>query len=193
MKLIDFELNGFQLVLSFGDDNCNNYWGDDWNDAPYEHNAGKVYKKFVKKTLYFNLNPAYVFAEPCAGHTNSPFSKENMKKRKIPCFSFVDIKDYRKNTVVPITMKSVMLTENSQSIYFGDSEQSVIEKLGNPITLSSAIDKITEVVNKCKECEFYGADVNSDGSYNCPHCETCKLLTRIATVLELKGNKHVCS
>ena len=33
------------------------YYGDDWDDAPYEHNAGQVYEEFIKgqKDIAFDL------------------------------------------------------------------------------------------------------------------------------------------
>jgi hypothetical protein len=51
-------------------------WGDDWNDAPYEHNAGNPYPWREKLPPYEvdfvffdgDLNP------PCYGQHNSPWS-----------------------------------------------------------------------------------------------------------------------
>ena len=43
MKIIDFEIKGNQVKFYLGSDNCDNYWGDDWDDKPYEHNAGEPY------------------------------------------------------------------------------------------------------------------------------------------------------
>ena len=58
MKLIDFDYRGNVIKLYFGDDNENKYHGDDWNDIPYEHNAGEVYKEYVKdiKQYAFSFN-----------------------------------------------------------------------------------------------------------------------------------------
>ena len=36
-------------------------WGDDWNDRPYECNAGDVYGEFVELTDSVILNPGWVF------------------------------------------------------------------------------------------------------------------------------------
>lgn len=52
LKLIDYdkyEDRYNRVSLYFGDTECEDYWGDDWNDAPYEHNAGIVYREYVKK------------------------------------------------------------------------------------------------------------------------------------------------
>jgi hypothetical protein len=51
-------------------------WGDDWNDAPYEHNAGTPYQdtpgQITKLAWEANLD------QPCDGHRNSPWSVEQI-------------------------------------------------------------------------------------------------------------------
>jgi hypothetical protein len=51
-------------------------WGDDWNDAPYEHNAGIPYQdtpgQITKLAWEANLD------QPCDGHYNSPWSVEEI-------------------------------------------------------------------------------------------------------------------
>lgn len=39
MKIIDFERKGNLVRFYLGDDDLAEWWGDDWNDTPYEHNA----------------------------------------------------------------------------------------------------------------------------------------------------------
>ena len=48
MKIIDWESKGNVIRFILGEDNDIAYWGDDWNDKPFEHNAGSVYSEFVK-------------------------------------------------------------------------------------------------------------------------------------------------
>ena len=43
MKIIDFECTGNVVRFYLGKDNEKDYHGDDWNDTPYECNAGTVY------------------------------------------------------------------------------------------------------------------------------------------------------
>lgn len=70
-------------------------WGDDWNDVPYEHNAGYpyendydaqeqgvkngcgIYPKIEIKKVYFELNDYNV---PRSGYLNSPYSVEHINK-----------------------------------------------------------------------------------------------------------------
>ena len=51
-------------------------WGDDWNDAPYEHNAGTPYSdapgQIIKLAWEASLD------QPCDGHCNSPWSVEQI-------------------------------------------------------------------------------------------------------------------
>lgn len=62
-------------------------WGDDWNDAPYEHNAGCPYLphgepeetswEIIKVAFYGNL------VQPCEGHLNRSFSVEQINQGHI--------------------------------------------------------------------------------------------------------------
>ena len=60
-------------------------WGDDWNDAPYEHNAGTPYEyhdhdKKEGREPWTISKVAYDgdFETPCEGHNNSPWSVEQI-------------------------------------------------------------------------------------------------------------------
>lgn len=82
MKVIDFNRKGNLLKIFLGDDNCNDYWGDDWNDRPYEANAGTVYDKFVKATAQFVVPFEYEIVEPQdinVYNGNSPYCKDDFK------------------------------------------------------------------------------------------------------------------
>lgn len=113
MKIIDFVLYGNTLGLYLGEDNFNDYWGDDWDDAPYEHNAGRVYERYIQGYVEFTFPLKYSVCEACEGYFNSPFSKEDMKNRKVPCLT--------------------IYTEPEIKIYFGDNIDDIskqITKLG---------------------------------------------------------------
>ena len=85
LKIIDFATKGNVVRFYLGENSCIDYWGDDWNDAPYEHNAGKVYDEFIKTTYDIHIPYDYNVLEPCSGMLNSFYSKEDMKKEKVPC------------------------------------------------------------------------------------------------------------
>lgn len=73
-----------------------NQWGDDWDDAPYEHNAGEPYSAWYEnlendktiehiikhKVLYFETND-WSETRPCDNYLNSPYSVEDINKQAI--------------------------------------------------------------------------------------------------------------
>lgn len=88
MKVIDFNQKGNVIKLYFGNDKDKKYWGDDWDDKPYEHNAGEVYDRFVVGYTEYAFPTNYDIMQPASDWHyggNSPFSKEDMKKRRCPC------------------------------------------------------------------------------------------------------------
>lgn len=58
-----------------------NQTGDDWDDAPYEHNAGQPYIHNTEILRVCILTP---FVSPCTGYLNSPYSVDEINKGKIP-------------------------------------------------------------------------------------------------------------
>lgn len=65
------------------------YYGDDWDDAPYEHNAGPVYDEFVKghRDIAFPFDDLVL--EPCDGEGESPYCKDDFVARRVPCIIVV--------------------------------------------------------------------------------------------------------
>lgn len=69
-------------------------WGDDWDDAPYEHNCGMPYVRdgYEFKTIrIFKNGEGYSIDEPMDSSTNrrmyisnSPFSVKEINTRKVP-------------------------------------------------------------------------------------------------------------
>lgn len=58
-------------------------WGDDWDDAPYEHNAETPYEPHLPRDVDAAGNPLWEitkvawdgpFIEPSDGHLNSPYT-----------------------------------------------------------------------------------------------------------------------
>lgn len=115
MKIIDFEKKGNLVRFWLGDDDCKDYWGDDFGDVPYEHNAGRVYENFIKgyKDVCFPFE--WAVAEPCDGVLNSGYSKEDMKYCQVPCIAAVDnIGDWDDS------FAHIVAKKNAQTFYFGD-------------------------------------------------------------------------
>lgn len=127
--VIDFEEKGNVIRLYYG--KSDDYWGDDWNDRPYEHNAGTVYSKYVEemKDYGFSLDTAVMSAENDWTYLgNSPFSKEDFQNRKAPCLIIAQNLDY--SWLSP--KYSDFLGDESNlavKIYFGDSKEETEKKI----------------------------------------------------------------
>lgn len=68
---------------------CDNYYGDDWNDRPYEHNAGLVYEQFIKGYCDIAFDFDDLVLEPCNGDFNSSWCKNDMRDKRVPCIIVV--------------------------------------------------------------------------------------------------------
>lgn len=85
MKIIDFEKKGNVVRFYLGDDDCTDYWGDDWDDLPYDCNADRVYDRFVKGIHDVSFPFDYKVLEPGDGCLSCNYSKEDIKNRITPC------------------------------------------------------------------------------------------------------------
>ena len=101
----------------FSERYAENNWGDDWDDAPYEHNAGEPYDEDfdgpelgVKngRGIYnpidikeFRFILPFEYKMPCDGHLNSPYSVEQINNREVPWISSIkdDVKIYANTTI----------------------------------------------------------------------------------------------
>lgn len=118
MKIIDFERKGNVVRFFLGADDCFDYWGDDWDDAPYDCNAGTVYSRFVtgRKDVSFPFDSLVL--EPESGRYNSWCTKEDMIKRKIPCIIVVP-KEIHEDTWND-SFSQFVGADGIQRFYFGD-------------------------------------------------------------------------
>lgn len=87
MKIIDWNRQGNVIRLLLAPDALDDWSGDDWNDRPYEHNAGEVSDRYVTHTQDVAVPLDLEVMEPAddwrAGG-NSHWSKDDMKARRIP-------------------------------------------------------------------------------------------------------------
>lgn len=85
MKIIDFEKKGNAVRFYLGEDDLKEWYGDDWNDYPYEHNAGTVYEQYIAgfQDMAFPFDDLVL--EPCDGAYNSDWCKNDMIGRRVPC------------------------------------------------------------------------------------------------------------
>lgn len=92
LVLIDFDCKGHVVRFYLGEPGVEP-WGDDWNDTPYEHNAGEVYTEFVAGYVDVAFDFDVIVTEPCDGYLNSPWCKEDMLKRYVPCLATMVLED----------------------------------------------------------------------------------------------------
>lgn len=119
MKIIDFEKKGNVVRFTLGRDDLEDWGGDDWNDAPYEHNAGEVYDEYVSgyREVAFPLN--YAVLEPQEdwhNNNNSPYCKDDMKARRVPCVVALKNADWDTEN----EFGKLAADDNAVKFYFGD-------------------------------------------------------------------------
>lgn len=118
-EIIDFERKGNLIRFYLGENG--KQWGDDWDDAPYEHNADRVYDEYVKgqKVIVFHFDDLVL--EPCCGVSNSSYSKEDMINRRVACIIVVPYEEIKKSGCCRQDFAYWATNENVKKIYFGDT------------------------------------------------------------------------
>ena len=122
-KIIDFERKGNVVRFYLGADDCSDYWGDDWNDAPYDCNAGTVCDQYVTgvKDVAFPFDSLVL--EPSSDYDGAAryYSKEDMKNCIVPCLIVVP-KSIHKDGY-NYAFRDWIGAEGVKKIYFGDPEE----------------------------------------------------------------------
>lgn len=113
------------------------YYGDDWDDVPYEHNAGTVYDWFVKGYIDIAIGWECRIIEPCDGVINSQYSKESFVDRKVPALIILP-KDFKIPSSYYETDKegkyknefsffNELENDKIVKLYYGDSVEKLLE------------------------------------------------------------------
>lgn len=118
MQIIDIEKKGNVVRFYLGENG--KQWGDDWDDAPYEHNAGSVYEEYVKATKDISFPFDDLVLEPCDGVSNSCYSKQDMIKRKVPCLIVVPGELYKEDFFIYESFNHWIGADGVLKYYFGD-------------------------------------------------------------------------
>lgn len=122
--IIDFQKKGNLIRLFVGDSNEVDYHGDDWDDAPYEHNAGLVYEQYVRGYLDIVIPFDHTVVEPADDwhyHSNSPFCKDDMKEQKVPCLIVSNNDDFW-----DASFSMLLGDKNLYRVYFGETVPDVL-------------------------------------------------------------------
>lgn len=125
MKIIDFEKKGNVVRFYIGENTLEDWGGDDWNDKPYEHNAGKVYDEYILGYMDIALPFDCMVLEPKdpEWQNNSCWCKDDMKARKIPCIIIVP--ETEQDDLYEDDFMYYLGNEKVKKIYFGDTTQKV--------------------------------------------------------------------
>ncbi len=131
-KIIDIIKNGnvVRYFLARDPKLIDESWGDDWDDRPYEHNAGEVYNRYVEKIVDVFYPFDTMVQEPLEDWHyggNSPFSKEDFKKRKAPRLIICPQNEEEKYFGIIQDYSLLAMDDNATKIYYGDDIIKAIE------------------------------------------------------------------
>ena len=154
MKILDFECFGNIVKLYLGETTVG-IFGDDWDDTPYEHNAGTVYDRFYSKTVEIAFPLSTSVFEPCYGYLNSPYCKNDMLFRKVPFLMFGDVEDAWTYGNFGDLLREV---PTLNKLYIGDDWEDVLVKYGDFFTIVE--DKQD---SECDTLQFEFSDHNKLG------------------------------
>lgn len=126
LKIIDFDDSyGYVLKFFLGKKTEKNYYGDDWDDAPYEHNAGLVYDEYVEKTIEIPIATDCIILYADYDYINSPYCKLDFKARKTPFLVVSKNTDEKYN----LNFDEECKNPNNAVIFFEEEIQDVLKKL----------------------------------------------------------------
>lgn len=124
-KVIDFERKGNVVRFYLGDDSLEDWCGDDWNDAPYEYNAGVVYPRYCIGAIDLLVPFDCGVYDPQDGFYNSTFSKDDMKARVTPCIVVLDENAVKNLDGCDYFGRAVGMSA-SYKVYFGEPEDDIV-------------------------------------------------------------------
>lgn len=132
--IVDIEVNGNSVRCYCTDDKEKivGSWGDDWNDKPYEHNAGTVYEEYYDYyiDLFFPFDYSVLTpADDWHYSGNSPYCKNDFKQRYAPAVIICDT-DVEETGSIDITYSKYFGADSEHVIklYYGDSLFKFINK-----------------------------------------------------------------
>lgn len=130
LKVVDFErLDSNRIKFYFSDrDNITDVNGDDWNDKPYNLNAGLVYEEFIDKVYTLPINPQAIILEPCdVVGNNVDISKKDLLNGTIPCLLVIPPKVFGRSQIKEFDFW--LNSTDSVKIYLGDTLRTIQNKL----------------------------------------------------------------
>lgn len=127
LKIIDWNKEGNAVRFFLGKKELEDWYGDDWNDRPYGHNAETVYSEFIEGYIDMAWSLDTVVKEPCEGYYNSPYCKDDFKLRNIPIIvthNLTNSDKYRWN----YDEFQHCFAAATEKIFMGDSAETLLDK-----------------------------------------------------------------
>lgn len=90
MKVIDVKAKGNLVRFYLGQNDCEDYYGDDWNDYPYEDNCGVVYDKFITAHIDICFPLDY---EVITNLNPGKYCRNDFKTGKLICLQAINEKE----------------------------------------------------------------------------------------------------
>lgn len=89
LRIIDFKKKGNVVRFYLGDKNLQEYYGDDWEDVPYDCNAETVYREYITGSIDIAFPFDSYVLEPCNEYHGCVYCKDDMSNRNVPCIVYV--------------------------------------------------------------------------------------------------------
>lgn len=127
-EIIDFALKGNVIRFYIGKNGDQR--GDDWDDRPYEHNAGTVYDEYVGDVIDVSIPFDCKVLQPCDGayNMNSRYCKLDMVSGDVPCIIIIP-PEIANERYWDDTFDYWVGSKNIIKIYFGDDISKVCEEI----------------------------------------------------------------
>ena len=126
MKIIDYKVKGNLVRFFLGKDDCNDYWGDDWDDRPASCNAGSVYEEYVcgYADIMFPFEWTVIDAESDWHYSgDEPYCKEDYKNGVAPCL--VAVPPEQSDNFYDLCYSEQVGNRNNTLIYFNDNVEDI--------------------------------------------------------------------
>jgi hypothetical protein len=129
-RIIDFKKRGnvVRFYLNNKDSVLPEYTGDDWNDRPYEHNAGPVYDEYVSHIVDVAFPLDCIVLEPADDwryNDNTSYSKDDFKAHKTPCIIVLPPEIVKQDYLNADNYSFYKSSKHVHAIYFGDEVKQI--------------------------------------------------------------------
>lgn len=128
MKIIDWERKGNVVRLYLGQDSLKEWEGDDWDDKPYEDNAGRVYNQYISDKYDIKFDFDDIVCEPCNCNYPEMYCKLDFID-KSPFLVILKSKYVDEDFSYRYNYSTLLGDKNSMKIYLGDDLDKTIKKL----------------------------------------------------------------